>query len=126
MKLLASHMPYNVELKTFSRELRKNQTKAEEKMWSAIRKRSVEGCLFLRQKPLLSYIADFYCASLLLVIEIDGSSHDHKKEADIQRTLALEEQGITVIRYTNDQVLYSLPRVIRHLTKTIQALKNKS
>ncbi len=95
-------------------------------MWSAIRKRSIEGCLFLRQKPLLSYIADFYCASLLLVIEIDGSSHDHKKEADIQRTLALEEQGITVIRYTNDQVLYSLPRVIRHLTKTIRALKNKS
>lgn len=106
MKKLEGYFPYNTELKLFARKLRKEMTPAERKMWSAIRKRSIEGCLFLRQKPLLSYIADFYCSELLLVIEIDGSSHEMKLEQDLNRTEILKEFGVTVIRYTNEQVLF--------------------
>lgn len=124
MKHFKNHVPYSTELKGLSRKLRSQPTDAERKMWNAIRKRSVEDCLFLRQKPILFYIADFYCAELLLVIEIDGSSHDTKQEEDANRTFALETQGITVVRYTNNQIIHSLPLVIRHLTQTIQHLKN--
>ena len=118
-----NYLFYNTLLKEFSRDMRKRQTPAEKRMWSVIRRRAIENCLFLRQKPIHHFIADFYCAKLLLIIEIDGSSHTDKKEMDTDRTMILKEYGITVIRYTNDEILNSLPRVISHLSKTIQYLK---
>ena len=125
MKQLEGYIPYERDYKILSRKLRSRSTTAEKRLWNAIRRRSVEGCLFVRQKPLLSYIADFYCSELLLVVEIDGASHDHKRELDINRTLELEEYRITVIRYSNEQIMNDLPRVIIHLSKVVQALKNK-
>ena len=60
-----------------------------------------------RQKVIGHYIVDFYCASAKLVIELDGSQHyeDEDTAADRERDHALNELGITVVRYSNDDVI---------------------
>lgn len=66
----------------------------------------------MRQKPIGNYILDFYCASLKLCIEIDGSSHDEKGEYDRERDrILLEWYDITTIRYTAEQVEKNLQGV---------------
>ena len=62
---------------------------------------------FTRQKPLGPYIADFYCAESLLVVEVDGDSHYTAGGAsyDSARTAALEAEGIRVLRFTNAEVM---------------------
>ena len=87
-----------------ARELRKNMTHPEKVLWHLLRSRELEGLKFRRQHVIDPYIVDFYCADLLLVIEVDGESHDDP-EADARRTAYLESQGLTVFRVSNDQVL---------------------
>lgn len=71
-----SHIPYRDDLKEKAKELRKNMTGPEKNLWyNVLRKNQIEGYRFLRQKPLLSYIVDFYCDELKLAIELDGFSH---------------------------------------------------
>ena len=66
---------------------------------------------FLRQKPIDSFIVDFYCSTLRLAIEIDGDSHAEVLEYDAARTAVLDARGITVIRYSNDEVMKNLEGV---------------
>jgi very-short-patch-repair endonuclease len=67
--------PYNKSLKRFSRSLRSNMTDAEQHLWQRLRNRQLCGVQFYRQKPLLSFIVDFYCPRAKLVIELDGAQH---------------------------------------------------
>ena len=96
---------YNNKLKERARELRKNQTTAEKKLWYQYLNKSEYR--FIRQRPIGNYIADFYSPSLKLVIEVDGDSHftEEAKGYDAERTAYLEGLGIKVIRITNDDVL---------------------
>ena len=57
------------------------------------------------------FIVDFYCHKSNLVIEVDGSVHDNVKEKDEQRALWLQSHGLTIIRFTNEQVLYQIDKV---------------
>jgi very-short-patch-repair endonuclease len=101
------HIPYKPYLKELARELRKNMTVAEKKVWYQLLSRDgLEGWRFLRQKPLLNFIADFYCSKLLLVVEIDGGVHttEEAKAYDDWRTELLATYGIKVVRYWNDDV----------------------
>ncbi|MDA3891012.1 MAG: endonuclease domain-containing protein [Salinivirgaceae bacterium] len=81
-------------------------TKHEEILWEFLRKKKVTGLRFRRQHPIYMFIADFYCHALKLVIELDGGYHKKKdqQEYDINRTAVIEEFGIKVIRYTNEQI----------------------
>jgi len=89
----------------------------EKKLWSEFLR------LFplpvLRQKTLDNYIVDFYCAKLKLVIEIDGDSHftENGLEYDRGRTSVLEGYGLTVIRFTNDEVMHSFDNVCEKIRK---------
>ena len=96
------HIPYNPELKERARELRKNMTPVEKKLWQLFLKHRPEN--ILRQKPIDNYIADFYIPSIGIVIELDGKSHDHRQEYDKIRTEILEQYDIKVIRYKNEQI----------------------
>jgi len=100
-----THPPYADGLKDKARELRKSQTPAEKKLWYEYLSRL--DLRFKRQHPIDNYIVDFYCTKLGLVIEIDGSSHneDPQHDKDKKRTAILEKYGLTVIRFSNDQVL---------------------
>ena len=68
---------------------------------------------FNRQKPLLSYIVDFYCKKLNLVIEIDGESHNYKYEADKKRQKELESKGLYFIRFDDIEIKTNINNVIR-------------
>jgi len=72
------------------------------------------GVRFRRQHPVWRYIADFYCVDLKLLIEVDGPIHDDKssQDKDANRTAELERMGITVIRFTNDEVQKDLSVVL--------------
>jgi very-short-patch-repair endonuclease len=100
------HIPYNTDLTQKAQENRKNMNVPERKFWFDILKPSIlSSYKFTKQKPLLDYIVDFYCAELALVIEIDGESHITQVEYDEQRTKKLELYGLRVLRYTNKEVM---------------------
>ncbi len=108
-------LPYNPNLVERARDLRKNMTPAERKLWQEF----LRGFPYpvLRQRPIDQYIVDFYCAHLRLVIEIDGDSHDTEegKTYDARRTQVLEGYGLRVVRFTNDQVLHDFEGVCREI-----------
>ena len=68
---------YNYKLKVYAKENRQNMSKSEASLWKYVLSNSVMmGYKFQRQRPILNYIADFFCKELMLVIEVDGMSHD--------------------------------------------------
>lgn len=122
-------LPYKVSNTKRARKLRKRMTLAEKKIWSELlRKDKLEGFRFLRQKPLDNYIADFYCAELLLVIEIDGKHHlsADAREYDEYRTRVLNGYGIEVVRYTNEQILNHFDEVEQDLKEKVNERKGNA
>jgi very-short-patch-repair endonuclease len=114
--------PYNKTPKPFSRQLRFKLTDAEQKLWQRLRRKQIHGVQFYRQKPLLHYIFDFYCAKASLVIELDGSQH---LEAEHQRTDALRDkalagQGLQVLRFDNHQVLTETDAVVEVIHEIVE------
>jgi very-short-patch-repair endonuclease len=103
-------LPYNPELISRAKEMRKNPTPAESKLWQFLRQFPLK---MWRQKPIDHFIVDFYCPKLNLVIEVDGDSHftEQGKIYDRQRTKVLEGYGLRVIRFTNDDVLNNFDAV---------------
>ena len=78
---------------------------------------------FTRQKPLGTYIADFYCASRQLVIELDGDTHYTGKAQryDERRTEGLGLYGIRVIRFTNAEVMQHFEGVCAGIADSLAA-----
>ncbi|CCI00800.1 endonuclease domain-containing protein [Microcystis aeruginosa] len=99
------HLPYNPKLVERAKELRKNMTKAERKLWYEYLKNFQYRVH--RQRPIDQFIVDFYCPELKLVIEIDGDSHNSEdaQNYDLERTQILAGYGLIVIRFTNQEVL---------------------
>ena len=95
-------------------ELRKSMTPAEKILWKRLRNRQVRGFRFRRQHPIKDFSVDFFCYDAMLVIEIDGTVHDEVSQAerDEQRTLILKRLGINEIRFTNDEVINQIDKVI--------------
>ena len=105
---------YDKKLKKPSQELRNNMTEAEEFLWSKLRMKQLKGFMFSRQKPLGGYIVDFYCYRANLVIEVDGGHHftDENKEYDKIRDEFLGNMGLTVLRFTNSDVIDNIEGVV--------------
>ncbi|GAB4243523.1 MAG: hypothetical protein Tsb0034_21430 [Ekhidna sp.] len=82
-------IPYNPKLKELARYLRNNSTQSEILLWKYLKGKHMHGYDFHRQKPLLNYIADFYCYELKLVIELD--SYTHKFEEAVKKDLKKKE-----------------------------------
>ena len=121
------YIPYNKALTQKARENRKNPTPPEKKLWyEVLGNKRLDNLKFTRQKPLDEYIVDFYCAELMLVIEIDGDTHADQEQYDKRRTENLNKYGIEVIRYTNAEVLNNLEGVYQDLSKRISAIKSKT
>ncbi len=101
-------LPFNPALKERAKELRKAGNLAEVLFWQQVHRKKFKGYDFDRQKIVGNYIVDFYCANVGVVIEIDGSSHDHKQEYDAKRDEFLQSLGLTVIHITAKGVLQHL------------------
>jgi len=87
-------------------------TPEEQKLWERLRARRFYGYKFLRQHPIIYqlhqnkpdfFIADFYCASQKLVIEVDGKIHDFQQEYDTNRDAILNALGLRVLRIKNEE-----------------------
>lgn len=97
--------------------LRKNQTDAEKLLWSKLRNKQMCGYKFFRQYGIGSYIADFYCPQLKIVIEIDGGQHfsEDGKQYDDERNKFMKALDITTIRFTNLDVLINIDAVLQNI-----------
>ena len=107
-----NHLPYNPRLKDFSRQLRQGGIMAEALLWKQLKARQI-GFQFNRQKPILNYIADFYCKEVGVVVEIDGSSHDTPEAQlkDKERDRQMRVIGLEIIRVSDRDVLRDAVRV---------------
>ncbi|MBB1283460.1 DUF559 domain-containing protein [Flavisolibacter sp. BT320] len=111
-------------LKNFVAEHRKNPTKAEDYLWQQLRGNKLDGFAFRRQHIIGTYIADFVCLAKGLVIEIDGLAHQlpQNKANDEARTTWLNAKGYTVIRFTNDEVLFKTEATLETIKTALQQL----
>ena len=103
-----------------ARELRNRSTHAEDILWGYL-KNKPHGIKFRRQHPYANYILDFYCHSLKLIIEVDGSIHDsdRAKANDKQRQNLLEREGLAFLRFRNEELTSKLEIVIQSIEKVI-------
>ncbi len=106
-----------------ARELRKRMTHAEKFLWEILRGKTLGGAKFRRQHPIYMYVVDFYCHSLKLVIELDGAVHDSEEASiyDQNRTLVLEEFGLKVIRFKNEEVKNEPAKVLTILQDVVSS-----
>jgi very-short-patch-repair endonuclease len=105
----------------FARQLRRNMTDAEQKLWQCLRGRQLAGCRFRRQHPVGPYIVDFACLEKQLLIEVDGGQHNGSR-TDTRRDAFLRGKGFAMMRFWNNDVLENLEGVcdviLRHLGDT--------
>lgn len=114
---------YHSSLKPLSRQLRNNMTDAERRLWLRLRGKQVLGVPFYRQKPLASYIVDFYCPAASLVIEVDGSQHYEAsaQQYDREREQVLMDMGLLVLRFDNRQVLLETDSVMQRVFECVSS-----
>ncbi|RVC74653.1 endonuclease domain-containing protein [Mesorhizobium sp. M4A.F.Ca.ET.022.05.2.1] len=100
-----------------AREMRKQMTDAELKLWNEIRAHRLMGLAFRLQMPIAGYIVDFACPTKKLIVELDGSQHaSHEVSAsDAARTARLEAPGWTILRFWNDDVIRDIDNVCQHI-----------
>jgi ATP-dependent DNA helicase RecQ len=107
-----------------ARAMRRNPTEAEAALWPRLRCRRLLGLKFIRQARAFGYILDFYCASIKLAVEVDGSWHRTRASHDRLRDERLAARGVHTVRVTNEDVfLYRAPAIITHYAVTQLGVK---
>ncbi len=102
-----------------ARQMRARPTPAEEMLWNAIRGRQLAGLKFRQQHPIFGFIADFYCCSARLAVEVDGEIHEGQRGYDERRDEQLADHGITTIRFTNAEVESDLAWVLESIAGAV-------
>lgn len=92
---------------------------AEQLLWSLLRNRRLAGAKFRRQHPIGRYIMDFYCHEKKLVIELDGGQHSEQQDYDQRRDIYLNQLGIRVLRFWNNQMLQETESVLEKIYHTL-------
>lgn len=116
--------PYQPRSKKLAQRLRNNSTISERILWKYLRKKQMLGYDFNRQKPLGSYVVDFYCIKLKLAIEIDGASHELKDDYDNNRDKILKSMGIFLLHFTDKDVKTDTYGVLVAIKRWIRDLEN--
>ena len=100
-----------------ARELRQVETETEKILWQALRGKRLNGLKFRRQHPYEHYVLDFFCVEHQLAVELDGSVHDVLDQAayDEERTNFLNEHGLHIIRFRNEDVNKNLSSVLQKI-----------
>ncbi|MGO4913745.1 leucine--tRNA ligase [Leeuwenhoekiella sp. W20_SRS_FM14] len=103
-----------------AQEMRDKPTKAEALLWSKLRGKKT-GFKFRQQHPIDQYIVDFVCLSAQLIVEVDGDVHQYQMDKDAERQLLLEQKkGYKVLRFSNDEVLNNVEKVVETITSEIE------
>jgi len=104
-----------------AKALRKNMTFGEKIFWNSVRNKKFHGLKFRRQHPIEYYIADFYCPSKKLVIEIDGKYHEkhEQKLRDDNREAEINKYDLSILRFKNEEVINNLSEVLRKISTEV-------
>ncbi|MCB9078008.1 MAG: DUF1156 domain-containing protein [Anaerolineaceae bacterium] len=105
-----------------ARRLRREMTDAEQLLWQCLRRKQLGGYRFRKQHPLERFVLDFYCPAARLAIELDGGQHNTPDglARDEERTAILQQHGIEVIRFWNNEVLTDLEGVLQRIYEILQ------
>ncbi|MDR7223159.1 endonuclease domain-containing protein [Aminobacter aminovorans] len=111
------HTPVVPANRNNAKSMRRKMTDAELKLWNELRAHRLMGLGFRRQYPVAGYIVDFACPAHKLIVELDGSQHADAAnvEADAVRTLRLEQDGWTILRFWNDDVVRDMDNVCQNI-----------
>jgi very-short-patch-repair endonuclease len=104
--------------------LRKNMTETELLLWKRLNAKQINHLRFRAQHPIDKFVVDFFCPAKSLIIEIDGNIHSqsHVAERDEGREIELKKLGLTIIRFTNDEVLTRTDNVIARITLKVNEM----
>ena len=104
-----------------ARNLRKNSTIQERRLWNLLKNRQFHNLKFKRQQPIGDYIVDFICKEAKIIIEIDGGQHNEPEniEYDKTRTEYLNNLGYKVIRFWNNEIYENIEGVVLRLKEEI-------
>jgi len=102
--------------------LRRNMTSLEELLWNKLKGKQILGLMFRRQHPISKYIVDFYCHSAKLVIELDGKIHLARKESDRERTKKINDLGLLIIRFRNEEVEKNIDEVVVKIKEKVKEI----
>lgn len=104
-----------------ARSLRRDMTKSETVLWTALKGRALDGWKFRRQHPVGPYIAVFACLEAKTIVEVDGATHNTAAELehDRNRTKFLEAEGFSIVRVTNAGIYEDLDGVVRVISKAL-------
>jgi very-short-patch-repair endonuclease len=124
MTIRAMHLrrDRDARLTKFSRAMRAEPTDAERKLWSILRLKALSGYRFRRQRAVAGYILDFYCPAKRLAVELDGGQHGDARQAkyDETRSLRLNELGVRVLRFWDDEVLKHPEAVAEEIQRVLE------
>jgi very-short-patch-repair endonuclease len=107
-------------LKPLARQMRKEPTAAEHKLWQRIRREQIRGVKFRRQFAIDRFIVDFCSPAVRLIVEVDGPTHEYTQEADAIRQEFLESLGFEVLRFDNLDVLNNIEAVLDVIDSAVQ------
>lgn len=109
-----------IEAKKVRQYLRRNTTPAEKRLWSKLRRSNLNGLKFRRQCGIGKYVFDFYCPEFKLAIEVDGDVHAEAGQIikDMGKQLYATQLGVTVLRFTNGEILESMDGVLEKILST--------
>jgi very-short-patch-repair endonuclease len=109
--------------KLLASKLRNNPTPAESRLWQYLRNTRL-GFKFRRSVIIRGFIADFYCPSSYMVIEVDGSSHDNRKDYDQNRDFIMSRLGILTLRFSNSRIFNDINNVLDEIQTQAKARIN--
>ena len=109
-----------------AKQLRRNPTPEEELLWKYLQNKQLEKAKFRRQHPMLRYVADFYLHESKMVIELDGKHHENPEELfyDMDRAEVLAVYGVTILRFKNEQVVFSTNAVLEEIRSEVLRLRS--
>ena len=106
-------------LRDRARQLRRNQTDVEKKLWSRLRARQIGGAKFRRQYPIGHVIVDFCCFEGRLVVELDGGQHAARSQADRQRSSWIVAHGYRALRFWDNEVIENINGVLERIADAL-------
>src|SRR5690349_5320228 len=98
-----------------ARELRRDMTAEERRLWPHLRRSRLEGLHFRRQQVIEGFIVDFYCHQAAIIVELDGEIHARQAEYDAERDAILSLRGFRILRLTNEEVWQDLRGVLARI-----------
>jgi very-short-patch-repair endonuclease len=109
-------------IKCYARQLRRELTPEERKLWYLLRSRRFARYKFRRQHPFEYYVLDFVCCEARLVIELDGGQHDEQRHYDRQRTDFLNQRGWRVLRFWNNELWENEAAVMERIFEVLREI----